>query len=157
MIFNSGDENTYLLYMIVYESLDQYRKAYKLYDDVQEEIDEIQFEEEKESLNSDNSDDSEMLMNTFELHSSVNMYEHQMQEEENEFADFDTPFGEDDDKPKVEAVEQSVLYSPELRRKRNIKNCLIVNKEELEFRSIPVTYKSEKVSKKIFRKVTTGL
>lgn len=73
MIFNSGDENTFLLYMIIYENLEQYRKAYKLYDHVQEEIDDIEFEEEQieNSEESDDNDDGFAL----ELQRSIALYD----------------------------------------------------------------------------------
>ena len=45
MMYHVGDEKTFTLYMIFYESLgDQFYKAYKLYEKAQEEMDENEYE-----------------------------------------------------------------------------------------------------------------
>ena len=64
MIFNAGQDITYLQYLIFYESLeDQYAKAKLLYDEVQIEIDKLQFQETGDfsdmSQNSDENLDQE--------------------------------------------------------------------------------------------------
>lgn len=47
MIFDVGEDKTYLQYLIFYESLsEQYKKAYDLYNVVQEKLDEMKFDEE---------------------------------------------------------------------------------------------------------------
>lgn len=47
MIFDVGEDKTYLQYLIFYESLsEQYKPAFDLYQKVQENIDAMKFEEE---------------------------------------------------------------------------------------------------------------
>jgi hypothetical protein len=46
MIFDNGEDKTYLQYLIFYESLsEQYKQAYDLYKTVQEELDKMKFDE----------------------------------------------------------------------------------------------------------------
>lgn len=59
MIFNSGASITYLQYLIFYESLDDYKKAFDLFEKVQEEMDRDDFKtEEDEQVGSSDSEEA---------------------------------------------------------------------------------------------------
>ena len=71
MMYNAGEEKIYMQFLIFYESLDEaYYPAYLLYQDVLEEIDNIDFQT---GLHQDNSMETDPLNTQLEIVNDINI------------------------------------------------------------------------------------